>query len=153
MAATIFLTWESHCNYCFYDRTLTFWVGLHPFLDFSDFSQKIQNIYYCDYDFRMACSVMNNSDIYVGIEGGFSHAAAALRKKAVIYFGGWIDPKVTGYDFHHNIYVNIDGSPCGSMSYLCDHCEICRKKISVDLVYDLIIKELNKKNNFESLKE
>ena len=108
-------------------------------------SKRIQNIYYCDYDFRIACSVMNNSDIYVGPEGGFSHAAAALRKKAVIYFGGWIDPKVTGYDFHQNVYVNIDGSPCGSMSYLCKHCEVCRKKISVDLVYDLIIKELNKK--------
>ena len=25
MGATIFLTWESHCNYCFYDITFTFW--------------------------------------------------------------------------------------------------------------------------------
>ena len=39
-------------------------------------------------DFRLACAVLNEADFYVGPEGGFGHVAAALNKKAVLYFGG-----------------------------------------------------------------
>ena len=66
-------------------------------------STKIPDIFYCKEDFRISCAVMNKSNIFVGPEGGFGHVAAALKKKAVIYFGGWINSKVTGYEFHKNI--------------------------------------------------
>ena len=107
-------------------------------------SVKLPRVYHCEQGFRLACSVLNKSDLYVGVEGGFGQAAAALKKKAVIYFGGWIHPSITGYDFHQNIYVNIDGSPCGAMTYECDHCVTCREKITVDYMYDKIIKEIDK---------
>ena len=45
-----------------------------------------------DLSFRVACAVMDRCDIYIGPEE-FGHVAAALNKKAVLYFGGWISPK------------------------------------------------------------
>ena len=83
-------------------------------------------------DFRLACAVLNETDLYVGPEGGFGHVAAALNKKAVLYFGGWITPDAIGYDFHENIYYENNLSPCGEYKKLCSHCEEARKAISVD---------------------
>ena len=77
-------------------------------------SKNIEGVYLTEnINFREACAVLNKSDLYVGPEGGFGHAAAALRKKAVLYFGGWIDPEVIGYNFHKNIYFDHKMSPCG----------------------------------------
>jgi len=70
--------------------------------------------------------------MYIGNEGGFGHAAAALNKKALIYFGGWISPQSTGYDMHENIYYDDVSSPCGAIGYICDHCENARQIIKVD---------------------
>ena len=91
-------------------------------------------------NFREACAVLNKCNLYVGLEGGFVQAAAALNKKAVVYFGGWIDPKIIGYDFHENIYYNNEKSPCGEYKSLCNHCEDARKVISVDFFYKKISK-------------
>jgi len=96
-------------------------------------SKAIDGVFTFESNFRNACSVMSMCDLFVGWEGGFAHAAAALNKKAVVIFGGWIDPKITGYDFHENIYINIEGSPCGMRNY-CDHCQKCIKLISTELV-------------------
>ena len=91
-------------------------------------------------DFRLACAVLNEADLYVGPEGGFGHVAAALNKKAVLYFGGWITPEAIGYDFHENIYYEHKLSPCGEYKKLCSHCEEARKKITVDV----FLKHINK---------
>ena len=91
-------------------------------------------------NFRLACAVLNEVDFYVGPEGGFGHAAAALNKKAVLYFGGWITPEAVGYDFHENIYYESELSPCGEYKKLCSHCEEARKKITVDV----FLKHINK---------
>ena len=89
--------------------------------------------------FRLACAILSLCDMYVGPEGGFGHVAAALRKKAVLYFGGWIDPDVIGYDFHENIYFKNAKSPCGEYKNICQHCEEARKKITVEI----ILKKIN----------
>ena len=91
-------------------------------------------------DFRLACAVLNEVDFYVGPEGGFGHVAAALNKKAVLYFGGWISPDTIGYDFHENIYYDNKLSPCGEYKKICNHCEEARKAISVDI----FLKHINK---------
>ena len=108
-------------------------------------SKKYEGVYYSsiDFDFRTACAIMNKCELFLGPEGGFGHAAAALEKKAVIYFGGWIHPKVTGYKFHENIYFDHPKSPCGSVGYICDHCEEARKSINVDYVYGKVISTLS----------
>ena len=104
---------------------------------------KIDDIYYTEkINFRTACAVLNYCDLYLGPEGGFGHAAAALRKKAVIYFGGWISPDVIGYDFHHNLYFNHEESPCGEYKKICKHCEMAREKITIDTFRTYINKAL-----------
>jgi len=104
-------------------------------------SERYDGTYYSsiDFDFRIACALMKECDLFLGPEGGFGHAAAALDKKAVLYFGGWIHPKVTGYNFHENIYFDHPDSPCGAVGYICKHCEDARHFIGVDYVYDKII--------------
>ncbi len=95
-------------------------------------TQNINGVFAPDnMDFRLACAVMDQCNLYVGPEGGFGHVAAALKKNAVLYFGGWISPRTIGYDFHENIYFNDKLSPCGQYKNLCDHCEEARKKITV----------------------
>tara|TARA_Y100000590_G_scaffold469152_1_gene655129 strand:- start:1503 stop:2351 length:849 start_codon:yes stop_codon:yes gene_type:complete len=100
---------------------------------------KIDNLFYCNTDFRIASAVMKQCDLYLGPEGGFSHAAAALSKKAVVYFGGWIHPNITGYNIHKNIYVDIKESPCGAKGYICDHCKNCRKTVSPNQMYKAVL--------------
>ena len=97
-----------------------------------------ENVFHYKSNFREACSLLNISELYFGTHGGLSHAAAALNKKAVVIFGGWIDPLVVGYSFHNNIYVDIDGSPCGSR-VICQHCKDCIQKIDLSNLKNLII--------------
>ena len=101
--------------------------------------QPIKNVYKFPSDFRQACSVMSLCDFFIGWEGGFAHAAAALDKKSVVLFGGFIHPNITGYKFHNNIYIDIDGSPCGMRDW-CEHCEKCKDLITVEMV----LNEFNK---------
>ena len=119
-----------------YKHKYLFIQSLHPD------SKKIDGIYSFKSNFREACAVMSLSDFYVGWEGGFAHAAAALDKKALVLFGGWIDPQITGYSFHKNLYVNIKGSPCG-MQKFCSHCEKCKKLLTHDLVFSNFEKLIN----------
>ena len=89
-----------------------------------------ENVFHYASDFRRACAILIYCDLYFGPEGGFHHAAAALNKKAVVIFGGFIHPSVTGYNFHRNIFVDNKGSPCGSR-ISCQHCEECIKQIDI----------------------
>ena len=98
--------------------------------------QNVINLH--NVNFRKSCALLSNADLFIGIEGGMHHAAAALNKKAVVIFGGFIDPLVTGYGFHNNIYVDIDGSPCGSR-VICQHCKDCIKEIDLSNLKNLII--------------
>jgi len=103
-------------------------------------AKKIDGIFYSEneFDFRTACAVLNNCDMFLGNEGGFGHAAAALNKKALIYFGGWIGPQSTGYDMHENIYYDDINSPCGAIGYPCDHCEKARQSIKVEYLEEKV---------------
>ena len=51
--------------------------------------------------------MMSLCDTFIGWEGGFVQAAAALEKKAVVLYGGWINPKIIGYNTHTNIYIDM----------------------------------------------
>ncbi len=101
---------------------------------------QINGTFYANYnfDFRTACALIDCCDIFLGNEGGFGHAAAALKKRALIYFGGWISPKSTGYETHDNVYYKDNLSPCGAIGYICNHCKNAREKITVDYMEEKI---------------
>lgn len=64
--------------------------------------------------FRQACALLARSRAYLGPEGGLHHACAALGIPAVVIFGGYISPSVTGYDSHINLFSG-SGLGCGRM--------------------------------------
>lgn len=69
--------------------------------------------------YRAACGILAAAEGYLGPEGGLHHAAAALRRPAVVIYGSFISPMTTGYPFHWNL-TGMDGlepagrhAPCG----------------------------------------
>lgn len=82
--------------------------------------------------FRDALAIMRNASLYLGPEGGLHHGAAAVGIPAVVLFGGFIPPQVTGYDTHTNL-VGSDRF-CGSFTR-CAHCIQAMAAIPVDRVY------------------
>lgn len=91
--------------------------------------------------FRHALAVMQRSRLFIGSEGGMHHGAAAVGIPAVVLFGGFISPDVTGYDTHKNIFVG--GDACGSLTP-CPHCRQAMLSITADQVIaevDSIFKE------------
>jgi len=84
-------------------------------------------------DFRSACAVLANAQIYIGHEGGLHHAAAAFGIPAVVIFGGFISPAQTGYDLHRNLFSG--GEPCG-MRIPCAHCAAAMAAITPEMVLE-----------------
>jgi len=80
-------------------------------------------------DFRVACAVLQRARLYIGPEGGLHHAAAALGVPAVVIFGGFISPAVTGYAMHTNIFTG-DELGCGRIDP-CNHCRQAMSRIGV----------------------
>lgn len=81
--------------------------------------------------FRHALALLSKAALYVGPEGGLHHGAAAVGIPAVVLFGGFIPPLVTGYTTHINLTGGAEA--CGSLNR-CDHCAAAMKAISVEEV-------------------
>jgi hypothetical protein len=80
--------------------------------------------------FRHAAAVLAVSRALVSGEGGLMHAAAAVGVRAVVAFGAFISPSVTGYAMHKNLFTG-DGLGCG-MRTTCAHCQKAMGRISPD---------------------
>lgn len=83
--------------------------------------------------FRNALAIMKHAALYIGPEGGLHHGAAAVNRPAVVIFGGFIPPDVTGYDTHVNLTGGAEA--CGSL-VKCEHCQQAMQKISAEEVFD-----------------
>lgn len=81
--------------------------------------------------FRDAYAMLAHAALYIGPEGGLHHAAAAVGIPAVVLFGGFIPPLVTGYPSHTNLTGGAEA--CGSFGP-CDHCRAAMAAISEDEV-------------------
>lgn len=84
--------------------------------------------------FREACAALARAALYIGPEGGLHHASAAVGIGAVVLFGGFIPPQVTGYAAH----TNLTGGAtlfCGSLKP-CPHCRAAMDAITVEHVYE-----------------
>lgn len=77
--------------------------------------------------FGHALAVLSVASAAVLPEGGLHHAAAAVGLPAVVIFGGYISPDVTGYDTHINLFTG--GEACGNRGP-CRHCEKAMSQIS-----------------------
>lgn len=86
--------------------------------------------------FRDAIAVLSHARVYLGPEGGLHHAAAAVGTGAVVIFGGFVPPSVTGYDFHTNLTGGAEA--CGSLTK-CEHCRAALAAISVKEVVSSIL--------------
>lgn len=83
---------------------------------------------------REAFAILSRAGLFVGHEGGMHHAAAALGVAAVVIFGGFIPPQVTGYPWHANLTGGADEA-CG-WKKPCDHCRKALAAITVEEVLD-----------------
>lgn len=79
---------------------------------------------------REACGALAGARAAVLHEGGLHHAAAAVGTPAVVIFGGFISPEVTGYTAHRNLFLGDEKHPIGcGMRVLCDHCREAMRAI------------------------
>jgi len=85
-------------------------------------------------DFRHALAIEARAALYIGPEGGLHHGAAAVGIHAVVLFGGFIPPAVTGYETHTNLTGGV-AVACGSFNR-CEHCRAAMSAISVDEVHE-----------------
>ncbi|RWQ12343.1 glycosyltransferase family 9 protein [Mesorhizobium sp.] len=81
--------------------------------------------------FRDALAILSRASLYIGSEGGLHHGAAAVGVPAVVLFGGFVPPSVTGYATHTNLTGGA--AACGSLNR-CNHCRKAMEAISVDEV-------------------
>lgn len=92
--------------------------------------------------FREAICHVAAARLYIGNEGGLHHAAAAVGTQAVVMFGGYVPPHVTGYETH----VNLTGGArywCGTKAQRCEHCVEAMANITVAEVIAAAEKELD----------
>lgn len=89
--------------------------------------------------FRHALAALSRAKLAIVPEGGIHHGAAAVNVPAVVLFGGFIPPKVTGYPSHINLTGGAEA--CGIFTP-CQHCTEAMARISVDEVLQAA-KELN----------
>ena len=71
---------------------------------------------------RLAAALLANADASVMTEGGLMHAAAAVKTPAVVIFGAFISPSVTGYADQISLFRG-HGLGCGMRV----HCNCCKK--------------------------
>lgn len=83
------------------------------------------------HSFRDALAIMSHAALYVGPEGGLHHGAAAVGIPAVVLFGGFIPPQVTGYSTHTNLTGGAEA--CGRYTP-CQHCKEAMAAIAEDEV-------------------
>ncbi len=83
--------------------------------------------------FRESMAYLKAAKLYIGPEGGLHHAAAAVSTRAVVVYGGFTSPLITGYSFHTQLTGGAT-TACGTRYGLCPHCREHLDRITVDEV-------------------
>lgn len=89
-------------------------------------------------------SLIAASSLVICNEGGSHHMAASLGVPAVVIFGAFVPPQVTGYDFHKNFGVETPEGYCGKFDP-CAHCKKAMEKITPDMVKMAALEILERK--------
>jgi len=82
---------------------------------------------------RLAAAVVEKASVVMTNEGGLHHLAAAMDTPAVVVFGAFIPPYLTGYSQHVNLAVETPEGFCGSWTP-CQHCKNAMVQIAPDMV-------------------
>lgn len=82
---------------------------------------------------REAAAVISRARLVITQEGALHHIAAAVGAPAVVIFGGYISPRVTGYAGQVSFFRG-DGLGCGART-VCQHCIDAMAAISPDEVF------------------
>ncbi len=82
---------------------------------------------------RHAVAVISGAAVVLCNEGGTHHMAGSHHVPAVVYFGAFIPPSVTGYGYHHNISVETNEGYCGNWG-ACKHCDDARKSVDLESI-------------------
>jgi len=80
--------------------------------------------------FRESMAYLKAAQLYIGPEGGLHHAAAAVGTRAVVVYGGFTSPRITGYAFHTQLTGGATEA-CGTRYGLCPHCREHLDRITV----------------------
>jgi hypothetical protein len=85
-----------------------------------------------------AAAAIEQASMVVTVEGGTHHMAGAVGTAAVVLYGSFTHPQLTGYDTQVSLYVDDPGhSPCGNFE-LCASCQAMMAKIQVADVHAAI---------------
>ena len=82
---------------------------------------------------RHAAAVIEKAALVMTNEGGLHHIAASFERPAVVVFGAYVNPLVTGYPFHTNLHVQTADGYCGRYAP-CEHCNQAMAQITPDMV-------------------
>lgn len=82
---------------------------------------------------RMALAAIEKAALVMAAEGGTHHMAASFHIPAVVVFGAFVPPSVTGYKYHYNIAVDTPQGYCGNWDS-CDHCRAALAAITPQMV-------------------
>lgn len=83
---------------------------------------------------RHAAAILAYARAAVLQEGGMHHVCAAVATPAVVIFGGYISPEVTGYPSQVNLFTG-GGLGCG-MRVPCEHCVRAMAEITPAVVLE-----------------
>jgi len=94
--------------------------------------------------YRIAAGVVTHASLVMTVDGGMHHMAASMDTSAVVIFGGFADPQITGYPYQKNFYISdLPGSPCGRYD-ICEHCKKAMSMISPEDVKQAALDVLDK---------
>jgi hypothetical protein len=92
-----------------------------------------------------AAAVIARAQAVVVPEGGLHHTAAVFGTPAVVIYGGFISPEVTGYAGQTAMYAKSDEHPLGcGWRVPCTHCQQAMASIVPETVADELEKQLAK---------
>lgn len=86
----------------------------------------------CTGDVRSAAAVIANAKMVIVHEGFLHHVAAAVGTPAIVIYGGYISPAITGYADQESLFTGADSRyplGCGNRKP-CRHCEIAMEAIT-----------------------
>lgn len=89
---------------------------------------------------RQAAAVVARARLVICSEGAMHHIAAAVNTPAVVVYGGYISPEVTGYDGQVSFFRG-GGLGCG-MRVPCQHCAAAMESITPEEVYEAAVRLL-----------